>query len=110
MKRTKMRRCEGEKVCKRWKLGSNGSRNSEWGMRKRKKVGIPEVRGQRPDGWMIRMKNMTSVSKHFTDQAGNLGLRVSLRLLEEMEGGIGTRRRLIGRDYAVAKDAEGGKG
>ena len=41
-----------------------------------------DTRGQGPDGWMIRMKNVTSVSKHFTDQAGNLGLRVSLRLLE----------------------------
>jgi len=26
-----------------------------------------------------------------------------------VEGGIGTRRRPIGRDYAAAKDAEGGK-
>ncbi len=26
----------------------------------------------------------------------------------ESEGGIGTRRRPIGRDYAAAKDAEGG--
>ena len=82
-------RLEGGKIevekIRRWEAMEVGIRNAE--KMEGEKVGRweyrrSEVRGQRPDGWMIRMKNVTSVSKHFTDQAGNLGLRVSLRLLE----------------------------
>ena len=35
--------------------------------------------------------------------------KVRRQMTEEFEFGSGTRRRPIGRDYAAAKDAEGGK-